>query len=142
QAGRGVGVGAGGRTTLLDIHTLVLADGEQGLLSVAFHPRYGTNRLFYVDYTARNGDTIVAEYRGGAAPVRVRTLVDLTDPAPNHNGGLLLFGRDGKLWWGNGDGGGSGDPVGDGQRPHRRLAEPTPGDLDPPRPALPTLAVG
>jgi hypothetical protein len=109
---------AGGkRTTFLDIRPLVLAGGEQGLLSVAFHPRYATNRLFYIDYTDREGKTIIAEYRArGAKPVRTRTLMNLPDPAGNHNGGQLVFGPDGYLWWGNGDGGGGGDTYRNGQR--------------------------
>ena len=47
----------------LDIQNLVRSGGEQGLLSVAFHPRYAQNHLFYVDYTDTNGDTRVVEYR-------------------------------------------------------------------------------
>ena len=117
QAGRIVRVQAGRRTTFFDIRPQVLAGGEQGLLSVAFHPRYAQNRLFYVDYTALNGNTIIAEYRArGANPARTRVLMDLPDPAANHNGGLLLFGPDGQLWWGNGDGGGGGDPYANGQK--------------------------
>ena len=53
----------------LDIRSLVRSGGEQGLLSLAFHPRYRQNHLFYVDYTDRNGDTNVDEYtmRGAVA---------------------------------------------------------------------------
>jgi glucose/arabinose dehydrogenase len=124
QAGRIVRVSGGKRTTFLDIRPLVLAGGEQGLLSVAFHPRYATNGLFYVDYTARSGNTIIAEYRRhGAKPVRRRVLVDLPDPAANHNGGQLVFGPDGDLWWGNGDGGGGGDQYGNGQRADGQFAK-------------------
>ena len=82
--------------TFLDIRPLVLAGGEQGLLSVAFHPRYTKNRLFYVDYTDRAGKTIIAEYRArGVKPAVVRTLMSLPDPAANHNGGQLVFGPTG-----------------------------------------------
>jgi glucose/arabinose dehydrogenase len=117
QAGRIVRVAGGRRTTFLDIRSLVLSGGEQGLLSVAFHPRYATTRLFYVDYTAKNGNTVIAEYRArGAKPLRTRVLMNLPDPASNHNGGLLVFGPDGYLWWGNGDGGGEGDQFGNGQK--------------------------
>ena len=70
QAGRILRVAGGKRTTFLDIRPQVLAGGEQGLLSVAFHPSYATNRLFYIDYTARNGNTIIAEYRARAARSR------------------------------------------------------------------------
>jgi glucose/arabinose dehydrogenase len=112
-----VRVAGGRRTTFFDIRPLVLAGGEQGLLGLAFHPRFASNRLFYVDYTAKNGNTIIAEYRArGAKPTRTRVLVNLPDPAANHNGGQLVFGPDGLLWWGNGDGGGGGDTYGNGQR--------------------------
>ena len=105
---------SGGRvTTFLDIRSRVLAEGERGLLSVAFHPDYAKNHLFYIDYVARNGNTVIAEYKGSA---QRRVLANFGDPAPNHNGGQLVFGPDGYLWWGNGDGGGGGDEYGNGQR--------------------------
>jgi glucose/arabinose dehydrogenase len=117
QAGRIVSLAAGKRTTFLDIRSLVLSGGEQGLLSVAFHPSYPKNKLFYVAYTARNSNQVVAEYRNRSPrPVRTRTLLNHSDPAGNHNGGQLVFGPDGFLWWGNGDGGGGGDQFGNGQR--------------------------
>jgi glucose/arabinose dehydrogenase len=117
QPGRIKRVASSGKvSTFFDISRMVQAGGEQGLLSVAFDPDYEKNRLFYVDYTALNGNTVIAEYR--AAPrgaVRTRTLVNLADPAANHNGGQLQFGPDGRLWWGNGDGGGRGDTYENGQ---------------------------
>ena len=116
QAGRIQRVVGRRVSTLLDIRDRVLAGGEQGLLSVAFHPRYVENHLFYVDYTALNGNTVIAEFRaGGARPVQTRVLASFADPASNHNGGQLVFGPDGRLWWGNGDGGGGGDQFHNGQ---------------------------
>src|SRR5262249_10809651 len=95
QPGRILRVAGGRRTTFLDITPLVVSGGEQGLLSVAFHPRYASNRLFYIDYTAKNGNTIIAEYRArGGKPAQTRVLVNLPDPAANHNGGQLEFGPD------------------------------------------------
>ena len=96
----------------LDIRRLVKSGGEQGLLSVAFHPKYRTNHRFYVDYTDLNGDTRVVEYRsnGTAAPKRLRQLLFVKQPYPNHNGGQLQFGPDGLLYVGMGDGGSAGDP--------------------------------
>ena len=81
----------------LDIRSLVQSGGEQGLLSLAFHPNYAENRLFYVNYTNTNGDTRVVEYRAadGAAPERVRELLAVDQPYANHNGGQLAFGPDG-----------------------------------------------
>jgi glucose/arabinose dehydrogenase len=97
----------------LDIHEQVTAGGEQGLLSVAFHPDYGQNRLFYVDYTDVRGDTVVEEYRArdGAPPEPVRELLYVDQPYANHNGGQLAFGPDGLLYVGMGDGGAGGDPA-------------------------------
>jgi glucose/arabinose dehydrogenase len=96
--------------TLLDIADRVWSEGEGGLLSVAFHPRYATNHLFYVDYTDLDRDTHVAEYRadvGGAA--FVRDLLFVEQVYPNHKGGQLQFDREGRLYVGMGDGGSNPD---------------------------------
>ncbi|MGZ6329080.1 MAG: PQQ-dependent sugar dehydrogenase [Candidatus Limnocylindrales bacterium] len=110
-------IGADGKlqtTPFLDIHSRVLSGGEQGLLGLAFHPDYAHNGRFFVDYTASNGDTVVAEYaRRDAAhgdPSSERILYRVADPYPNHNGGMLAFGPDGLLYNGLGDGGSGGDP--------------------------------
>jgi len=99
-------------TAFLDIEDRVESGGEQGLLSVAFHPGYATNRLFYVNYTDERGDTRVAEYEAvpGAGPVERRQLLLVEQPYENHNGGQLAFGPDGLLYVGTGDGGSGGDP--------------------------------
>jgi hypothetical protein len=100
----------------LDIASKVSSGGERGLLSLAFAPDYATSGRFYVDYTDTNGDTRIVEYRRAtqerADPASARQLIFQRQPEPNHNGGLLLFGPDGKLYVGFGDGGGSGDPHG------------------------------
>ena len=102
-----------------------MSGAEQGLLSVAFHPRYATNRLFYVNYTDNNGDTRVVEYRsdGRKAVRRVRQLLFVDQPYPNHNGGQLAFGPDGRLYVGMGDGGAGGDPENRAQNPASRLGK-------------------
>lgn len=125
RAGR-ILVVEGGRPAdrpFLDIRELVGSDGgEQGLLSVAFHPGYAANGRLFVDYTDRSGDTVVAEYaRSAADPLRAdpgseRVLLAVEQPYPNHNGGLVLFGPDGMLYVGLGDGGAGGDPHDAGQR--------------------------
>ena len=99
--------------TFLDIRSRVGSGGERGLLSVAFSPRYGRDHRFYVDYTDRNGDTHVVEFRsrnGKAIPSSFRQLLFVRQPYPNHNGGQLQFGPDGLLYVGMGDGGSAGDP--------------------------------
>jgi glucose/arabinose dehydrogenase len=107
----------------LDISGRVLAGGEQGLLSMAFAPDYAASGRFYVDYTDRDGDTRVVEYRRGSSPDRAnprsaRQVLFQSQPESNHNGGLLLFGPDGLLYVGLGDGGGGDDQhgrIGNGQ---------------------------
>jgi glucose/arabinose dehydrogenase len=91
--------------TLVDIRGRVVCCGEQGLLSVAFHPNYLKNRRYFVYYTAPSNR--VVEYRGSRA---VRTLLNVADPYSNHNGGQLMFGPDGRLYVGMGDAGAGGDP--------------------------------
>ncbi len=108
-------------TPFLNITGAVLSGGERGLLSVAFHPQYATNGLFFVFHTIAGGDNVIERYRVTANP----DLADansgthvLTIPHAinnNHNGGLLAFGPDGYLYLGTGDGGGGGDPAGNGQ---------------------------
>jgi glucose/arabinose dehydrogenase len=96
----------------LDITEKVASGGERGLLSIAFHPSYLSNGLFYVNYTDVNGDTRVVEYRdtGDGQPLELRELLYVMQPHANHNGGQLAFGPDGLLYVGMGDGGSSGDP--------------------------------
>jgi glucose/arabinose dehydrogenase len=122
----------------LDIRSLVKSGGEQGLLSVAFHPGYRTNHKFYVDYTDVNGDTRVMEYRsrGGLAPRFVRQILFVKQPYANHNGGQLQFGPDGWLYVGMGDGGSEGDPQNYGQSLSTRLGKLLRIKVDSRRPAV------
>jgi hypothetical protein len=113
-------------TPFLDIRSLVQSGGERGLLSMAFHPNYASNGLFYVDYTDTNGDTRVVRYRVSADPnvadAGSAQLVLMVDqPFANHNGGLVAFGPDGMLYVGMGDGGSGGDPLGHGQNTNTLL---------------------
>jgi glucose/arabinose dehydrogenase len=108
-------------TPFLDLGDAVSNGGEQGLLSMAFHPDYARNGFFYVDYTDVDGNTQVARYSvqtgnpDAADPASAKTILSVEQPFPNHNGGLLLFGPDAKLYIGLGDGGSGGDPLGNGQ---------------------------
>jgi glucose/arabinose dehydrogenase len=122
-------------TPFLDIRSLVASGGERGLLSVAFDPHYAVNHRFYVDYTDVNGDTRVVRYRSDgtrALPSSAAQLLFVKDFAPNHNGGQLQFGPDGRLYWGNGDGGGGGDPEQNGQSLARPFAKIMRLDVDQP----------
>lgn len=101
----------------LDLRSIVTSGGEQGLLSMAFAPDYAKTRRFYVNYSARDGMQVVAEYRRSrASPDRAlgggRTVLRYDGVESNHNGGLVTFGPDGLLYVGTGDGGGANDRHG------------------------------
>ena len=103
---------------LLDISDRVRNRGEQGLLGLAFAPDFADSRRLFVHYTAHDGDTVIAEYvvdDGRADPGSETVLWRTPQPAPNHNGGTILFGPDGYLYLGLGDGGAAGDFFGHGQ---------------------------
>ena len=95
----------------LDLRSVVTAEGEKGLLSIAFAPNYATSRLVYAFYNNRNGNIRVVEYRGSASdpdhidPTQSRILIALVKPTADHNGGMLQFGPDGFLYLSIGDGG-------------------------------------
>jgi glucose/arabinose dehydrogenase len=103
-------------TPFLSIGSQVSKGYEQGLLGLAFHPNYKTNRKLYVNFTNTAGDTIVREYRASSTNPNVvatstaRTIIKIGQPYDNHNGGHLAFGPDGYLYIGMGDGGDAGDP--------------------------------
>jgi glucose/arabinose dehydrogenase len=104
----------------LDISGRIRSGGEQGLLGLAFHPRFSENGRFFVNYTDRNGDTHISEFRTStnpdlADPASERELLFVDQPFDNHNGGGLAFGNDGFLYIGLGDGGSGGDPFRNGQ---------------------------
>jgi glucose/arabinose dehydrogenase len=102
--------------SVLDISDSVVADGERGLLDIVFSPDGGT---LYVHYSlAPSGDARVAAYTMAGDEVDTgsyRELLAVEDPFPNHNGGEMEFGPDGYLYIALGDGGGGGDPEGNGQ---------------------------
>lgn len=97
--------------TALDVTALIASEGEQGLLGFDFHPSLP---LAYVYYTDRRGDTVVAEYAvaddGMLDAASARTVLQVEQPHANHNGGKIVFGPDGYLYIGLGDGGAANDP--------------------------------
>lgn len=110
-------------TPFLDITDRVGANGtEQGLLGLAFHPEYATNGRFFVNYTDTAGNTVVSgflvsENPDMADPASEAIILTVEQPHGNHNGGNILFGPDGYLYIGMGDGGSAGDPMNHGQNP-------------------------
>ena len=121
QPGRLWAVGDGDPQVFLDIRDDVTFGGERGLLGLAFHPGYADNGRFYVYYIGARSDSVVAEFTaepGGVADVSSRRVIlEIDQPAGNHNGGMVAFGPDGYLWISVGDGGGANDQYDNGQRP-------------------------
>ncbi len=97
---------------------------EEGLLALAFHPRWAANRLVFTWFTTRRGgklQTVLSRWKADAAgtvvdPGSETVLLTVDQPFTNHNGGDLHFGPDGMLYLGLGDGGSGGDPHGNGQK--------------------------
>lgn len=112
----------------LDIASRVSCCGERGLLSIAFPPGYEKKKYFYVNYTDKNGNTVVTRYRTSANPdvadpKSEEVLLRVDQPYANHNGGQLAFGPDGFLYIGIGDGGSGGDPHGYAQKGNTLLGK-------------------
>ena len=134
KAGR-VQVVSGGEEVprpFLDIRDRVEDKGrgdEHGLLSIAFAPDYTESGLFYVAYTNADDDLEVVEYRRSegsdlrADASSARRLLAIPQPPTNQHGGLVLFGPDGRLYIGSGDGGPSGDPGNVSQDPEQLLGK-------------------
>ena len=116
-------------TPFLDLRDRVGSEGnEQGLLGITLHPDFANNGFLFVNYTRKDGNTVIARYT--AVPERThagadseKILLNVDQPYENHNGGELAFGRDGYLYIGLGDGGSSGDPHGNGQNPDALLGK-------------------
>jgi glucose/arabinose dehydrogenase len=126
----------------LDLRARVRAGGEQGLLGLEFAPDYATSRTFVVNYTDNNGDTRVVRYRSDgtkALPASARQLLFVKQPYANHNGGNVVYGPDGLLYVGMGDGGSGGDPENRAQDMDTLLGKIV--RLDPRKPAAKPVVV-
>ena len=118
---------------VLDISNRVKSGGEQGLLSLALHPKFDRNGLVYLHLSGPDGDTRVEEHTfasGRIAPDPTRVLLEVDQPFANHNGGSLAFGPDGKLYLGLGDGGSANDPNCNAQNLQSRLGKLLRRDVD------------
>jgi glucose/arabinose dehydrogenase len=142
QAGRIVIVpkGTDGSATneflnILERHPMV--DNEEGLLSIAFHPGFNTNGLFYIYYNQQNSDgharfprrSVISEMKVSATDANradlasERVLLEVPQPFGNHKGGQISFGPDGYLYLAFGDGGAGYDPYNSGQNTSTMLAK-------------------
>ena len=111
-------------TPFLNVAPLIESGGEKGLLGLAFHPDFGANRRFFINYTRRAGlqlQSVISEFSASnvnpnqADAASERQLLIVNQPFDNHKGGQLAFGPDGALYIAFGDGGSGGDPFGNGQ---------------------------
>jgi glucose/arabinose dehydrogenase len=106
----------GSSEVVLDIGDQTTTDSERGLLGLAVSP---DGSFLYVSHTNDGGDSRVDEYAldadGRPDEASRRVVFALDQPFPNHNGGNIVFGPDGYLYLGFGDGGSAGDPLLAGQ---------------------------
>lgn len=117
-------------SSFLNITAKTSTDGERGLLGLAFHPNYETNRRFFVYYTqATGGDIQISEFQASAGDSNVadtteKPILTIEHSANNnHNGGTLAFGPDGYLYIGPGDGGSGNDPPNNAQNINQLLGK-------------------
>jgi len=130
-------------TPFLDLRSQTAADGERGLLGMAFAPDPASGR-FFVNFTNANGDTVVARFRRSSSSPLVADPSSRFDlrwpggsrvigqPFANHNGGNLVFGPDRYLYIGLGDGGSGNDPNNNAQNPQSLLGKMLRIDVDVP----------
>jgi glucose/arabinose dehydrogenase len=140
-----------GRVRLFDLTTNTLQEApylsispvttsdEQGLLGIAFHPDFLNNGYFWVDYTNSSGTTIIARYQANApyatsttANPTGTTVLTVSQPFNNHNGGWIAFDPDGYLRIDMGDGGSANDPNGNAQNINSLLGKQLRIDVDGP----------
>lgn len=116
-------------TPFLDISSRVSAQGEGGLLSIAFHPQYASNGILFLYYTDLSNNIVIERHRASSNANLAETgpglvIIRIAHPTyNNHFGGKVAFGPDGMLYFATGDGGGGGDPAGNAQNPASLLGK-------------------
>ena len=130
-------------TVFLDLTSSVVSGGEQGLLGLAFHPNYRTNGRFFVSYTRTpDGTSVFAEHHVSASNPNVADTAEIpiltvSQPFANHNGGMIVFGPDGFLYIGLGDGGSGDDPGNRAQNVNELLGKILRINIDVPNGSIP-----
>lgn len=121
--------GATSPTMFLNLTPKVWEGGERGVLGLAFHPNYSTNRRFFVTYTLwPDGSVILAEYLASIsnpnqAESTEKVILAIPHPVPIHNGGMIAFGPDNHLYFGLGDGGALPEPNHPAQNPDQLVGK-------------------
>lgn len=113
------------RELFLDLAKDVYYSGNQGLMCIAFHPQFAANRRYFLEHEVTEGNevkTTIVERKASEDGLRdsgqpSRRLLEVIQPAYNHNGGCIAFGPDGMLYIAFGDGGPQRDPPGNSQNP-------------------------
>ena len=132
-------------TSFLNVASISSCCSERGLLGLAFHPDFANNGRFFINYTNNSGSTVVAEYGVSGNPLlndvansaAVQTIITISQPFSNHNGGMIAFGHDGMLYVGTGDGGSGNDPGNRAQNGNNLLGKMLRFDVDIPSPFIP-----
>jgi glucose/arabinose dehydrogenase len=133
--------------SFLDLSDRISDEGERGLLSIVFDPRFPEVERVYAYSTAADGALTIDRFRVAADGLSVlpdsrQTLLSIPHPLTNHNGGQLAFGPDGLLYAGTGDGGGAGDPERDALDPDSLLGKLLTLDVEQSRPQPSIYALG
>jgi glucose/arabinose dehydrogenase len=122
--------GATTSSTFLNLTGTLATGGELGLLGLAFHPDYISNRFFYVYYTLNDPlRSVLARFTASyndpnvALPDSRKVLLEFNQPFSNHNGGSMFFGNDGFLYISSGDGGSANDPQNNAQNLNNLLGK-------------------
>lgn len=116
-------------TNFLNITDRVNFSGEMGLLGLAFHPQFATNRYFYVYYNRAGRTITVSRFTANSSnpntadPATEKVMLSIPKSQTNHNGGSIHFGADGYLYISTGDGGGGGDPDNNAQNKNSLLGK-------------------